>query len=424
MDQTQPELRSEDANVQTRLLLLKRHQIEQGRLREAEDFRKAAELSASIQQTQLELAELNFEDASLTVGQVRDIETVQKALPEDGALVEFYYHGETQVAFLLTKHGLHAFPLQLDTVLLNLPELRQAIQAQKPLHEVQAALAELFNVLFKQSGIWEHLGDFQRLILVPHGELHGLPFAALYDQESGGYLVKQKILSVVPSASILDVCRTKKRGRRESCLWVYAPQTKPDAELLPDEKMLRVYGKPSEALSKRFKKLQTVTGTAATIEGVTEWLGEQPWDVVHFYCHAKTHPDNPMLSWIELSDLTSETPQMASLRAADILNLRLNASLVVLGACETAVGARRPGDDIVSLTRAFFRAGTPSVCVSLWNVADESTAELMQKFYRHLIAKKIDKAEALRQAKLEMIAEGRWTHPYHWAPFVLVGDWR
>ena len=79
---------------------------------------------------------------------------------------------------------------------------------------------------------------------------------------------------------------------------------------------------------------------------------------------------------------------------------------------------------MMGLVRAFFYAGARSVCVSLWPVADASTATLMQHFYQHLLTG-TDKAEALRQAKLEMLrAGGPWAHPYHWAPFVLVGDWR
>lgn len=430
MDQTQPVLQSEYAQVQTRLVLLRQHQAEQQRLQEAGRVSEAAELSASMQQSQEELAALSFEDASLTVGRVRDIETIQQALPNDGALVEFYYQGETQVAFLLTKQALHAFPLQLDMVLPHLPKLRQTIQDHEPaaLPEVQATLAALFDVLFKQSGMWQYLDGFERLILVPHGELHGVPFAALYDKERKQYLIEHKILSVVPSASVLNVCRAKNPRRRDRCLWVYAPKTKPDAELSVHEKRLEAlmqeHGKPSEPLSKGFEALQTVTGTEATIAQITTLLHEHPWEIVHFYCHADAHPYNPMLSSIALAAPVSETPQGAFLRAMDIFNLPLHASLVVLGACQTAVGARRPGDDIVSLTRAFFRAGTPSVLSSLWRVPARDTAALLEYFYLDEHAGWLtgaDKATALQAAKRVILAGE--PHPYYWAGFVLYGDW-
>jgi CHAT domain-containing protein len=96
--------------------------------------------------------------------------------------------------------------------------------------------------------------------------------------------------------------------------------------------------------------------------------------------------------------------------------------LVVLSACETGLGKEVKGEGLIGLTRAFLYAGTPSVVVSLWKVADQSTAEVMVRLYRHLKGGRMNKAEALRQAQLEVIREGRFAHPYYWAPFVLVGQ--
>ena len=84
------------------------------------------------------------------------------------------------------------------------------------------------------------------------------------------------------------------------------------------------------------------------------------------------------------------------------------------------MGKAVSGEGLIGLTRAFFYAGTPSVVVSLWKVADESTAELMIPFYKRL-RDRVGKAEALRQAQLEMIRKGRFSHPYYWAPVVLIG---
>jgi CHAT domain-containing protein len=109
------------------------------------------------------------------------------------------------------------------------------------------------------------------------------------------------------------------------------------------------------------------------------------------------------------------------LRMADILNLRLDADLVVLSACETGLGRRVTGEGLVGFARAFFYAGARSLAVSLWLVADSSTPDLMRDFYSRL-ERGERKADALRQAKLAMIAGGRFAHPFYWAPFVLVGD--
>ena len=99
----------------------------------------------------------------------------------------------------------------------------------------------------------------------------------------------------------------------------------------------------------------------------------------------------------------------------------LRSDLVVLSACETGLGKNVNGEGVIGLTRAFLYAGTPSVAVSLWKVADASTAELMARFHEHLKAGALSKAEALRQARLEVIRETAFSHPYYWAPFVLAG---
>jgi CHAT domain-containing protein len=95
-----------------------------------------------------------------------------------------------------------------------------------------------------------------------------------------------------------------------------------------------------------------------------------------------------------------------------------------LSGCETGVNEVRPGDELMGLTRAFLYAGTPSVLVSLWRVADDSTRFLMERFYGHLLSEPtLPKVDALQRAILATRAEPGWASFYHWAPFVLVGDW-
>ncbi|MBI3951072.1 MAG: CHAT domain-containing protein [Acidobacteria bacterium] len=105
----------------------------------------------------------------------------------------------------------------------------------------------------------------------------------------------------------------------------------------------------------------------------------------------------------------------------EIFNLNLNADLVVLSACRTGLGKEVRGEGLIGLTRAFLYAGASSLAVSLWEVADRSTAEFMMGFYQQL-NRVGDKAEALRRAKLELIQSGRYAHPYYWAPFLLLGE--
>jgi CHAT domain-containing protein len=109
------------------------------------------------------------------------------------------------------------------------------------------------------------------------------------------------------------------------------------------------------------------------------------------------------------------------LQVFEIFNLKLNADLVVLSACETGLGKETKGEGLVGLTQAFLYAGSPALVVSVWKVQDRSTAELMVAFYRHLNNPTLNKAQALRQAQLDMIRQGTFSHPYYWAGFVLIG---
>jgi CHAT domain-containing protein len=119
---------------------------------------------------------------------------------------------------------------------------------------------------------------------------------------------------------------------------------------------------------------------------------------------------------------TKDTVEDGLLQVYEIFDLKLNADLVVLSACETGLGKEVKGEGLIGLTRAFLYAGTPSVVVSLWKVSDRSTAELMVSLYQHLKESAVSKAEALQQAQLKLIQKGRYAHPYYWAPFVLVGE--
>jgi CHAT domain-containing protein/Tfp pilus assembly protein PilF len=149
----------------------------------------------------------------------------------------------------------------------------------------------------------------------------------------------------------------------------------------------------------------------------------------HRYVHLATHgvfdADRPALSGLIFS-LVNERgqPQDGFLRLTDIYNMRLDADLVVLSACQTALGRQLRGEGLIGLTRGFMYAGAPRVVASLWQVNDAATAELMKKFYRGILTRGLPPAKALHEAQLEMSRESRWQSPYYWAGFVLQGDWQ
>jgi len=147
--------------------------------------------------------------------------------------------------------------------------------------------------------------------------------------------------------------------------------------------------------------------------------------IVHFATHGVVDVRRPSLTGLVLS-LVDERgiARDGYLRLHDIYNLRLNADLVVLSACDTALGESIRGEGLVGLVRAFMYSGTPRVVASLWEVNDVATAQLMKAFYRELLRQRLPPAAALRAAQREIARDARWSAPYYWAGFVLQGDWK
>jgi CHAT domain-containing protein len=146
---------------------------------------------------------------------------------------------------------------------------------------------------------------------------------------------------------------------------------------------------------------------------------------VHFATHGLLDSQRPGLSALVLSlvDEHGES-QDGFLRAHQVYNLNLPAELVVLSACQTGLGKEIKGEGLVGLTRGFMYAGAARVMVSLWNVNDKATSELMVKLYRKMLKEGQRPAEALRATQVEMWRERQWRSPYYWAAFTLQGEWR
>jgi CHAT domain-containing protein len=253
---------------------------------------------------------------------------------------------------------------------------------------------------------WAAPGDI--VCLVPHGPLHHLPLHAL--KVDGSWLIERNTVVYSPSASVLKHCLAGRPAepagiiRRTAVVFGDSQGDLPAAraeaimlaELLGSEPML---------------------GDQVSRENVLRGIAEA--DMVHFAGHA----------WFNSREGLGSGLQLAAgevLTAAEVFGLdALNSYLVALSGCETGAAQQHPGDELIGLTRAFLYARTASVLVSLWEVADESTEFLMRRFYSRLLADPCGfKADALRLAVLDTMAQPQWAAFYHWAPFIMVGDWR
>jgi CHAT domain-containing protein len=168
------------------------------------------------------------------------------------------------------------------------------------------------------------------------------------------------------------------------------------------------------ALSRQSESKVALDFDAARASVTSAGLGQYRY--LHFATHGLINDKNPELSGLALSLVDGY------LRAMDVFNLKLPAELVVLSGCRTGLGKEVRGEGMIGMTRSFMYAGAARVMVSLWNINDRATAELMERFYRELLVKGQSPAAALRAAQIAIWKEKKWREPYYWAAFVLQGE--
>lgn len=301
------------------------------------------------------------------------------------------------------------------------------------------------------------LGNQNRpLLIVADGALQYIPFAALPTPSTGAPLATRHVVVNLPSASVLAVMRREIEGRAPAprALAVFAdPVFQRDDErlshgldkagrLLLSQKTasgrregidpstlrrLRFSRKEAETIASLLPQDQVFKAVdfAASRDAVLNAKLDS-FRNVHFATHGILDSRHPELSGLVFSlyDEHGNPRKDGVLRLNDVYNLRLDADLVVLSACRTALGKEIRGEGLVGLTRGFMYAGASRVLASLWSVEDRATAELMGNFYRGMLREKLTPAEALRKAQLEMARKPNYKSPYFWAGFSLQGEWR
>ena len=319
------------------------------------------------------------------------------------------------------------------------------------------------------------LGE-KRLMVVADGALNYVPFEVLLKSSDGGdfsslgYLVKTNEVIYAPSASVVAAIKQQRsRPNGRSMLIIADPvfnsndararkttttATGSESEVrglgiqsaLSDVagpeaasaiQASKMEGLPLARLAGTRNEAEQISKLAKTSGGQTDlWLdldanednlGSRDlskYAVIHVATHGLLNAERPQFTGVVLS-LVGNKSSDGFLRTDEVFNLRLGGPLVMLSACETGLGKEKRGEGVMGLTRAFMYAGAPTVGVSLWSVADKSTAELMTDFYRRLLASGASSSSsaALRGAQLSMISGKKYSAPFYWAPFVLIGDW-
>lgn len=370
---------------------------------------------------------------------------IQRLLDDETVFLEYHLGEEHSYLWRVDRKGLESYvlPPRADLEKLARRAYVRLMKSDQITHRVPAeqALAELAAVLLSPVG--KKL-TARRLVIVASGALEYIPFAVLPLPETPRHrLIEAHEVVSLPSASVLAVLREQisNRPSPEGLLAILA-----DPVFGPDDERLDRLDREAEPLgidTHSFSRLPNTHREAEAILTLAERLGPileaqgfeahrglvrsgrlADYRILHFATHGVLDAEHPELSSLVLSRYDSEGQlRNGRLPLHEIYELQLPAELVVLSACRTALGKEVRGEGLLGLPRGFFYAGAARVLVSLWNVHDEGTAELMVRFYHHLLGEGLSPAAALRAAQRSMLAEARYA-PYHWAGFVLQGDWR
>ena len=384
--------------------------------------------------------------AALQDPQPLDLAGTRAALDPGTVLLEYAVGREKSWLFAVQPAGADGSGLSVFPVALGANKLRKEVESFRLLlkdpgsspAEIQAKARRLYDLLVRPAQA--RIAKAERILVSADGPLHTLPFAAL--RHGHRYLIEEKPVHSALSATVyaeLARSRPPRREPEEERLAAFGdpayrpltPETAADPNLREavrrglDLHPLPLSGREVKSIAALYPNAQVYLGRDATEEKAKS-LGPES-NVVHFACHGLLDERFPLNSALVLTlpEQKAEGRENGLLQAWEIFeSVRLEADLVTLSACDTALGREMAGEGLVGLTRAFQYAGARSVVATLWGVSDLSTARFMESFYGSLRAGKT-KDEALRAAQIDQIRKKSGSsHPFHWAAFQLTGDWR
>ncbi len=335
-----------------------------------------------------------------------NLQDLQRKLDSRTASLVYWISDDRIILWLITSGDVFSTSVEISSGDLSslVEKTRRSIQSNI-VDESDRDLATLYRYLVQP--VESRLSGFTNLVIVPNGPLHFLPFQALRDRK-GDYLVQKYNIIYEPSAGVYILCieRTALKGSRflgyalsevsvggKAGLPGTSDEVKRILELFPDN--LSAFGaNGSETFVKK---------------------NAGKFNFIHFATHGSYNFSQPLYSCLLFPPSEEDDGR---LNVYEVLEMNLNAKLVTLSACETGLGNLNRGDELIGLSRAFLFAGSSSVLVSLWAVADYQTSMLMTSFYSHLKDHSVQ--EALTLAQREVIK--KFPQPLYWSPFILIGN--
>ncbi len=380
-------------------------------------------------------------------GRVSRAELARELDPKT-VVLEYSLGREASYVFVVTSGGIRELPLAGRV---QIEAAARKLYAAWSAHQDSPADCEALSRMLL--GPVREVIRGKRVVVVPDGALAYIPFDALY-VIPGRRLIEDNENVAVVSLSSLKLMRDRTRDRRPASklVAVFAdpvfsgndPRVRRDINV--SATAARGAALKSSAGDAGLADLERLVSSRREAAAISALAPEkQRWEaldfdaglsavrdpkladfrIVHFATHGLMNSRDPRLSGLVFSLVDRQgRPQNGFLRADEVANLKLGADLVVLSACQTALGKELRGEGLLGLARAFMYAGTPRVIASLWRVADSASTDLMSSFYQAMLGSHVPASEALRSAKLRLMRNPLRSAPYYWAGFSLEGDWR
>lgn len=417
---------------------------------------------SNLERVDAELRQLDESDG-LTATPVLTVDGMQRQIDPGTLVLQFFLAPGSSHLWTLDAHQVRHYELaerhdleeQGRALLKAWRRLEMRSNGEQPRLE-----RRLSNALL--GPLSANLGGYERLVFVMDGVLHYLPMAALPLPSSGPTpepLVAHYEVVQIPSLSVLASLRQRREQgsrkeeghpaqlpritvvadpvfslddpRMEEAIRSPIEDSHPSARLRDEESdrenlpRLPGSGEEAQAIARLApNSSQLLLGLDASRQAVLAGALQHA-DIVHFATHGQVDDRSPRLSGLTLARFDEHRQELdGHLSLDDIYSLDLQANLIVLSGCQTALGKAIDGEGLLSLTRGFMHAGAARVVATLWSVQDRASQELMRRYYHHLLVKDQAPAAALRLAQNELRRTARWRDPYFWAAFVHQGEWR
>ena len=424
-------------------------------------------LFLQYQQVQSDIRARSPQYAALSQAESFRIDEIQTALDPDTVLLEYLLGDERSYVWAVSPSSVAGYELPPRATIEGLARqvysrvaregtVAPARASAQVADSVRRAKADLSGVLL--GAVAPHLAG-KRLVVVADGALLYVPFSLLDAPGSADrpLILDHEVVHLPSMSSLLAMRRTPRPPRFADAsvgiiadpvfaaddVRVVGRQARVDAaaesrairgELVraatdsglvrfPRLRFTRQEADGIAALVPSTRRIEALDFAASRQTASSDAFARQT--ILHFATHGLINSVHPELSGLVLSLVDPQgRPQEGFLRLHDIYNLKLGADLVVLSACQTALGKDIRGEGLIGLTRGFMYAGAPRVVASLWEVDDRATAELMKRLYEGMLVRGLTPAAALRDAQLALRRDRRWSDPFYWGAFVLQGEWK